>query len=334
MKRDPDFLVYGSTALLVALVAHLVWPPSPHPAPGPPARVSLLGTSLATASRDEVTLVEALAESSSNGELEVHDASIPGGQLADLFAAAVRREAAGTELNLYEVNFFSFNERRHLMVPRPDKRVCRQVENVPLLYRVVAPRLAYELFQQDGVEQVLAQAVRSRFGPADRGRAVRERVAERVESWIAAQALEEEPPAARSTPRRPRPSGHVGRRRLEILHANFAHKDLDGGVDSIVLRDFLDWAARDEATATTVLYFPPLNVPLLRAAPGGRIADDVREWVDRWTSAARERGIAVLDYTELLAERGELFVDYGHLHADGLRELARAMARDLERRDL
>ena len=42
----------------------------------------------------------------------------------------------------------------------------------------------------------------------------------------------------------------------------------------------------------------------------------------RALAAARERGIAVLDYTELLAERGELFVDYGHLHADGLRELA------------
>ena len=292
-------------AIVVAVSAWIAQsvPAPPTPRPARNADVMLLGSSLS------VDLEKPLATALRRRGKNLASDSRPGLHLADLFAGALRASDNGARTILIELNAFFVNERVHLAATRPDRIVTLRPTNSLHVWPEVSWRVRYALLRQGIVEEALEEQLRRHFPPYARSGTWRTRV-------------ELDPEAARPEVVR------------TVVGKNFGRKDYANGVDTHVLRDLLDWIAREQATpagARILLYLPPYSRAYLREVTGSERAwNDHRSWRTTLASDARERAIALLDYSERFVDRPELFVDYGHSKRPAFhRTLAEELAKDV-----
>ncbi len=303
-------------ALLLALgflgtlaVAQVVVGPDPSAEPPASAesRVAVLGDSLSRVGA--LTLAQVLEYVADDSCPSLFfDGCKNGMHLGDHFARAVRAADEGARGVLIELNVYIFNERLQLGTPRPRHVVTRDHDLVAPLYSAASPRLWYALFRQAGIDTLLGKALADHSSLYDRGDAYRSNlrrvIGRQILGHFSKDRIDPNVRAASDADR--------DRSQQQFLSKNFRDKELEAGIDNLVLDELLRWIRDDAPRSVGFAFFvPPLNRAEFERLAPGRFAD-FQDWIAAVREQAAAFDVPLLDYSRFFDD-ASLFKDYGHL---------------------
>ena len=217
--------------------------------------------------------------------------------VADHWGVVINSMNYDIDLYVFEINAFLFNERKSIFTASDPQNTLRYPENIRAILSNGSLSTKYKIWLQYGIETWLSETLKTYYNPYFMGTSLQEerrsyhkKILKRIKPWI-----------------RPMSS------QMEIYKNNFIFKDYNNGIDTDVLHDFMNWLPdKSHPSIPIMIYFPPLNVPLLKEASGLEAWERFRNFRAELAVKCQNDNIPFLDLTEFFGNDNHMFMDYGH----------------------